>query len=249
MQVSERVTGFTERWGANKKDVIYGVGNEYSQKPLYNIFKTTGICFYFLDEQIQNTLEDLAKYIGLAFCRVCSIQENDIGWGTFSSQASLLNPIPIKGFSIYDSARGSLRLTKQIPSRLDEILEEAIRILKEEDKLQIVDSIEYIGKQIKLFNQAQENITATEVFATNKEGDWKEVIAANQLALYNDGRDHINEQVTVLSYVYTPDGIKYFLKPKYSNSTWQIKYEFIKPIPGTTKIERYNINTGEIEST
>lgn len=249
MQVSERVTGFTERWGANKKDVIYESGNEYSQKPLYNIFKTTGICFYFLNEQIQSTLEDLAKYIGLAFCRVCSIQDNDIGWGTFSSQASLLNPIAIKGFSVYDSARGSLRLTKQIPNCLDEILEEAIRILNEEDKIQLVDSIKYILEKTKLFNQAQENITATEVFATNNDGDWKEVIAENQLALYNDGQVHINEQVTVLRYVYTPDGIKYFLKPKFSNSTWQVKYEFIRPIPGTTKLERYNINTGEIEST
>lgn len=248
VQVSERVTGFTEHWGKNKKEVIYEPKNEYAQKPLYNLFNTTAVCFYFSDEQLQITLKNLARYIGLSFCKICSIQDNDIGYSIFSSQLSPLNNFPIKGFAIYDSVMGSLRLTKQIPSRLDEILTEAIRMSNEENEPLYAAAIEEIAQQIKLFGQAQEDIAITELFAVEKEDDWVTVISANQLALYHDGQNHINEQVTVLRYVYTPEGIKYFLEPKAVNSTWQVKYEFIRPIPEATKLERYNIYTTEINT-
>jgi DEAD/DEAH box helicase domain-containing protein len=249
VQVSERVTGFTERWGRNQKEVIYEPKNEYAQKPLYNVFYTTAVCFYFSDEQLQATWKNLARYMGLAFCKVCSIQDNDIGWGLFSSQLSPLNTLPIKGFAIYDSVMGSLRLTKQIPSRLDEILTEAIRMSNEENEPLYAAAIEEIAQQIKLFGQAQEDIAITELFAVEKEDDWVTVIAANQLALYHDGQNHINEQVTDLRYVYTPEGIKYFLlNAKYPNANWQVRYKDIRPIPETTKLERYNINTTEIDT-
>jgi DEAD/DEAH box helicase domain-containing protein len=246
VQVSERVTGFTERWGANQKEHIYEPKNEYAQKPLINLFYTTAVCFYFPD--IQNILNNLARYIYLAFCKVCSIQENDIGSSIFTSQISPLNSSPIKGFAIYDSVMGSLRLTKQILQHLDEVLTEAIRIANEESQLQCTIAIEEIVEQIKLFGQKQEDIVITELFAPEKEDDWKIVIAANQLALYHDGQNHINEQVTVLRYVYTPNGIKYFLKPKTADASWQVKYEVIRPIPEITKLERYNVNTGDINT-
>jgi len=249
VQVSERVTGFTERWGKNKKEVIYEPNNEYAQKPLYNLFNTTAICFYFSDEQLPVTLKNLARYIGLSFCKVCSIQDNNIGYSIFSSQLSPIDLLPIKGFAIYDSVMGSLRLTKQIPSRLDEILTEAIRMSNEENEPLYAAAIEEIAQQIKLFGQAQEDIAITELFAVEKEDDWVTVIAANQLALYHDGQNHINDQVTVLRYVYTPEGIKYFLlNPKYPNANWQVRYKDIRPIPETTKLERYNINTTEIDT-
>ena len=110
-------------------------------------------------------------------------------------------------------------------------------------------AIEEIAQQIKLFGQAQEDIAITELFAVEKEDYWVAVIATNQLALYHDGQNHINEQVTVLRYVYTPEGIKYFLlNAKYPNANWQVRYKDIRPIPETTKLERYNINTGEVDT-
>ncbi|MEY3807619.1 MAG: hypothetical protein RI893_595 [Pseudomonadota bacterium] len=244
VQVSERVTGFTERWGSNKNEVIYETGNMYAQKPLYNILNTTAICFYFLDEPLQSSQESYARYIGLAFCNICSIQNNDIGWGIFSTQTSPLDFKPIKGFAIYDSVFGSLRLTKQIPNRLNEILEEAIRIANEECEQHHAAVIGEMKRQIKSFGQAQEHQASTEIFAMQKEDGWETVIAAHQLALYHDGQNHINEEVTVLRYVFTPEGIKYFLKAK-ANATWQVKHEIIRPIPGVTQLEQYNVNTGE----
>ena len=216
----------------------------YAQKPLYNILNTTAICFYFLDEPLQSSQESYARYIGLAFCNICSIQNNDIGWGIFSTQTSPLDFKPIKGFAIYDSVFGSLRLTKQIPNRLNEILEEAIRIANEECEQRHAAVIGEMKRQIKSFGQAQEHQASTEIFAMQKEDGWETVIAAHQLALYHDGQNHINEEVTVLRYVFTPEGIKYFLKAK-ANATWQVKHEIIRPIPGVTQLEQYNVNTGE----
>ncbi|BCT66582.1 DEAD/DEAH box helicase [Nitrosospira sp. NRS527] len=71
VQVSERVIGFIEQYGQNKNEVSYGPGNTYSQKPLNRYIDTTGVCFYFPEENLQR--EQLGKYICLAFCKVCSV--------------------------------------------------------------------------------------------------------------------------------------------------------------------------------
>ncbi len=243
VQVSERVIGFIEQYGQNKNEVIYGPSNTYSQKPLNRYIDTTGVCFYFPDEQLQ--LEKLGKYICLAFCKVCSVQDRDAGWGTFISQSSPLGSDPVKGFAVYDSAYGSLRLTRQIPSRLDEVLTEAVRISTEEGASQIAAGIEEIMRQIKLLGQAQENVTATEIFECGTDDGWITVVAENQTAICHDGQSHINEEVTVLQYLYTPQGIRYTLKALREGVNWQVSAAMIHPINGVTELKRYNINTGE----
>lgn len=243
VQVSERVIGFVEQYGQNKTEVTYGVGNTYSQKPLNRYIDTTGVCFYFPEEGLQR--EKIGKYIGLAFCRICSVQDRDIGWGTFISQSSPLGSESVKGFAIYDSAYGSLRLTRQIPSRLDEILTEAIRIAIEEGASQIAAGVEEITRQIKLLGQAQENIAATEIFESGSDDGWLTVVAPNQPAICHDGQSHINEEVTVLQYLYTPQGLRYTLKSTRQGVNWQVSASMIHPINGVTVLERYNVNTGE----
>jgi DEAD/DEAH box helicase domain-containing protein len=246
LQVSERVIGFTEQWGQNKNEILYAPGNQYSQKPLNRYIDTTGVCFFFRNEQLQR--EKLGKYIGLAFCNVCSVQERDIGFGGFISQSSPIDSSAVKGFAVYDSAYGSLRLTRQIPQRLNEILKEAIRIAMVEGASQIAAGIEEIARQLELFGQTQENITATEIFTTGDDDGWIIVIAANQPAICHDGQSHINEEVTVLSYVYTPQGIRYTLKGVRDDVKWQVTAAMIRPINGVSKLEQYNINTGDTKS-
>lgn len=243
VQVSERVIGFVERYGQSKNEVSYGPNNTYSQKPLNRYIDTTGVCFYFAEEELQR--EQLGKYICLAFCKVCSVQDRDVGWGVFISQASPVGQKPVKGFAVYDSAFGSLRLTRQIPSHLDEILLEARRIAIEERATKIAARIKKITDQVRLLGSAQENIAATEIFATGTDDGWITVIAPDQTAICHDGQSHINEEVTVLKYLYTPQGIRYSLKPSREGVKWQVTAAMVHPIHGVTKLERYNINTGE----
>lgn len=246
VQVSERVIGFTEQYGQNKNEIMYAPGNAYSQKPLNRYIDTTGICFFFQNEQLQR--ENLSKYIGLAFCNICSVQERDVGWGAFISQSSPISADAVKGFAVYDSAYGSLRLTRQIPLRLAEILKEAVRISTAEGASQIAAGIEEITRQVILFGQAQENITATEIFTAGNDDGWITVIAPNQPAICHDGQSHINEEVTVLQYVYTPQGIRYTLKAVRDDVKWQVTAAMIHPINGVSKIEQYNVNTGETKT-
>lgn len=243
VQVSERVIGFIEQYGQSKNEVTYGPGNTYSQKPLNRYIDTTGVCFHFPEGELQR--EKIGKYISIAFCKVCSVQDRDVGWGAFISQASPIGPEPVKGFAIYDSAYGSLRLTRQIPPRLDEILREAVRIANEENAPQVAASIEEIMRQITMFGQAQQHVVLNNIFDKGTNDDWLTVVAANQIAICHDGQSHINEEVLVLGYLYTPNGIRYTLKAAQDDVKWQVCASMIHPINGVTKVEQYNINTGE----
>jgi DEAD/DEAH box helicase domain-containing protein len=243
LQVSERVIGFVEIFGQNKNEVRYGPGNKYSPKPLNRYIDTTGICFYFPTEELQR--EKLAKYISIAFCNLCSVQGRDIGWGTFQSQSSPLGQKPVKGFAIYDSAFGSLRLTKQIPDRFDEIVTEAMRVAAEEDAPQVVRDLSELSNRVVQLGAAQTNVAAGNVFEPGSDDGWVTVIAPDQPAICHDGQSHVNEEVTVLRYLYTPQGIRYTLQSDRKGVTWQVTAAMIHPQPGATQYEQYNINTGE----
>lgn len=246
LQASERVVGFIEQSGQNKKEVLYGPGNIYSQKALNRHINTTGVCFHFPDAELQR--ETLGKYIGMAFCKVCSVQERDVGWGTFTSQSSPLGHEAIKGFAIYDSAYGSLRLTRQIPSRIDEILREAIRIAAEEGAPLIASSLKEIVAALLTFGPAQENMATGSLFSPSAGDGWVTVIGSDQPALCHDGQSHINEEVTVVRYLYTPQGIRYTLKAQRADVEWHVSASMIHPIYGMTRTERYNLNTGETQA-
>ncbi len=243
VQASERVIGFELTIGKNKAKELYGPGNRYSQKPLSRFINTSGICFYFPDEQLQR--EKIAKYICLAFCKICSVQERDAGWGIFFSPSSPLGAEKVKGFAIYDSTNGSLRLTRQIPLRMNDILDEAVRFSMEEGASQISSSIGQIKQQIELFGQAQENVCSSQMFEPTTDDGWVTVVAENQPAICHDGQSHINEDVTVLNYIYTPSGIRYSLKSPRIGVVWQVIGTMIHPINGVTKLEKYNVNTGD----
>ena len=245
VQASERVIGFELKIGNNKKKELYGVGNKYSQKPLCRFINTTGVCFYFPEEQLQR--EKIAKYICLAFCKICSVQDRDVGWGSFLSQSSPLGTERVKGFAIYDSTNGSLRLTRQIPSRMNDILAEAQRLSLEECASHISAAIGEIQRQLESFGPAQENICVSQIFETGSDSGWVTVVADNQPALCHDGQSHINEDVIVLNFLYTPTGIRYNLKSSRDDITWQVIASMIHPVNGITKCIRYNINTGETE--
>lgn len=245
LQVSERVIGFVERWGNRTTEHAYGPGSPYAQKPLNRFVDTSGVCFYFPDEELQR--EVLGKYVALAFCRICSVQERDIGWGTFISQASPWTPGAARGFAVYDSAFGSLRLTRQIPEKLDAILDEAVRLADEEGASRVAAGLRTIKESAaRMSFERSEPQAAGSILGPAVPGEWIRVIAADQPAVLHDGQAHQNEEVTVLRYLYTPQGIRYVLRPPRARVEWHVLAAMVRPIPGLTRIEEYNVNTGEV---
>lgn len=71
-----------------------------------------------------------------------------------------------------------------------------------------------------------------------------DVILEGEKAIYDRGGKQ--EEVEILSFVYTRDGIKYNLRHDNPTVKWQASARYIFPIPGVTKMGKYDINTGEM---
>lgn len=242
LQVSERVTGFIERWGGNKVEHVYEPTSNYSQKPLAKYINTSGVCLYVDDEEYSK--EKVGKYLSAAFCRVCSIHEREIGYGVFFATKNPLGDKKLSGVAIYDSVSGSLKLTSQFVKNLNSIYDAAIQLAINDGAHNIAGSLSMMSKR---FSSCMiDDVNKLKGPALGDE--WVKVIKSESKAAFNDGAQHIDEDVFVERYAYTPSGLIYFLKPKIVGVTWQVMGTFIKPIPGISEVEFYNINTGEIKS-
>lgn len=245
LQVSHRVIGFVEQNGKTKTEIKYDHDCQYSNRPLLNYYDTTGVCFYFRADNLQS--EKIGRYIAIAFCRLCGVQERDVGTGAFQSNLSPIGQEQIKGFAVFDSVVGSLRLTKLLPQKLKEILEEAIRMAKDEEANKIAGNLLSVLKLLPSLHVVNVTDNLGNVFGPGADEGWISVIGKGQKAICHDGNSHINEEVTVLGYVYTPQGIRYSLESPRAGVAWQVTASMIHPIHGITKMEQYNLNTGDIK--
>ena len=246
VQVSERVTGFVEHWGPNKKEHTYGSTSAYSQKPLGRYFDNTGCCLYV--SEIEYSKEKVARYVAMAFCRVCSVHERDIGHGVFNSKKHPNGEDPISGIAVYDAVQGSLRLTQLLIPNLEPILQQAIQIATHEGALNVAASISEIANLITDCREVSLIGLSVDKTLVNAGDGWLTVVRAGQRAAFHDGTSHINEDVEVIRYFFTPNGLTYELRHREQGTTWHVAHAFIKPIPGETKVEEYNINTGEVRT-
>jgi len=245
VQVSLRLIGFIEQYGNNKKEVKYEAACPYAQKPLTNYYDTTGVCFFFPNEELQR--EALGRYIASAFCRVCAIQDRDIGVGLFiSSSVSPIGQSQIKGFAVFDTTVGSLRLTRQIPTNLQEILHEGARMARDEDANKIAAGLDLLIESLSILRQHEIGTLINTVFDPGSDDGWITVVRDDQNAICHDGNSHIHEEVVVLGYLFTPQGITYKLRHPQDGIQWQVAANMIHPISGVTQLEQYNINTGEV---
>lgn len=241
MQVSERVTGFVETWGQKKTEHKYEAGSPYAQKPLARFFDTTGVVLYF--HEVEYGKDACAQYLTKAFCRVCGIQEREIGHGAFTAKLSPLGDQPVSGIAVYDSVQGSLRLTRQFARRVDEIFQEAHQLATTENSMTVA------GQLLKLRSIAascQPAVTNQPVSSIEVALDeWMDVIAEGQQGVLHDGDAHVNEEVTVQRFVYTREGPMYILVPPTPGSLWRVSANMVRPMPGTSGTYKYNVQTGE----
>ena len=241
MQVNERVSGFVEMWGAKKTEHKYEVGSPYAQKPLARYFDTSGVLLHF--DGVEYSKEKCARFLARAFCRVCGIQEREIGHGLFSSKSSPLGEESLIGMAIYDSVQGSLRLTRKFLPSTDKIFEEAIQLAAADDATSVAGSLMQLrsiasGCKAVLTDQPTSSVVGVL-------DEWIEVIADGSAGVLHDGGVHMSEEVKVQRFLYTPQGPVYFLVSPNPGVIWKVQASLVKPIPGQTATYKYNLNTGE----
>lgn len=244
VQVSERVVGFTEQRGPNKIPYPYGQGSPHAQRPVSRFFETTGVCWYFPHRAVLS--EGVAQWILTAFCAVCGIQERDLGVGTFHAKPSSIWDTQCQGVCIYDAVHGSLRLTKQLVERLAEVLHAALRLTEtlEPRDVTLEAHLTLLQECVNATTPSAVSIVEQTVEAT---GDWVTIIAPGQQAVHLE--ENGSEEVQVITFRYTPQGLMYQLISPRSDVTWMVKASSIIPIHGVTELLETNLITGETRPT
>jgi hypothetical protein len=135
-------------------------------------------------------------------------------------------------------------LTSLLLQNHNEIFDEAIRLAGQEGAHKVVKGLQVIHLELEAMQQGAGSTDGTS-WKLNDEEDWTYVISPGATAILHDGKAHINEEVKVVSYLYTPQGLKYQLQSTKHGVTWTVNANMLKPIMGETKLLKYNLMTGE----
>lgn len=244
MQVSERVTGFTETRGASRSAHQYGVGSPYSQRPLSRFFETTGVCWSF-NEKAANG-EDVARALLGAFAIECGIQERDLGVGLFVAKESPFVQGKCQGVCVYDATNGSLRLTEKLFAAFGTILSTAVSQARPEADSSVLLRLQVLQRSAAgLADQVAATPEGCEQVGIRSQSDWATVIAPGQRAIYL--MESGPQEVTVRGYRYTPQGLMYELEPPTPDVKWVASANVVKPLNGESTLIRVNLITGDEE--
>lgn len=265
LQISERVTGFTEQRGSTKEEHEYGPSSTFYQRELNRFFETTGVCWWFPVGHVNSEL--MALRILEAFCFKFGIQRRDLGFGTFHSNFSPIGPEKCRGMCIFDATHGSLRLTERLAEGFADVLEEAISFAGAQRDSSAVHELEEFANFVE--DIRQEGIEEIREIELDDDENWTTIIAPGERAMHESREGPI--EVVILEYRYTPHGLMYELKSperrkKYdiesilsknvrlseriapiSGVKWLVPANTIQPIPGETKMVRVNLVTGELK--
>jgi DEAD/DEAH box helicase domain-containing protein len=241
LQVSERVLGFSEQRGSSKNVVPYGPGSPYAQRPLTRFFETTGVCWYFSNHNL--LAEKVAATLLDAFCSLCGVQSRDLGVGTFHSNALPFGDTALHGKCIYDASTGSLRLTQQLMERFRDVAVLASRIVESQDDHDrpLEEALSQFGEVV---TELRSESTGTLSAPSGPDSDWVTIIAPGQIAVCLLGNGS-TEEVKVLAYRYTPQGLMYDLESPKREVSWSVRASTVIPINGLTKLIRANLMTGQ----
>jgi DEAD/DEAH box helicase domain-containing protein len=240
LQVSERVLGFTEVRGSVKEDHRYGPDSPYSQRELTRFFETTGVCLCFPNRLA--VTEAHAAVLLATYCTEFGVQARDLGVGSFYAKTSPFGPGVCQGVCIFDATTGSLRLTQRLAQRIAEVIEASLRMDLEEDAPpQMREQLTALLGLVKELTAAP--IGGVEASASGGDQDWVVVVAPGSRAMYVTASQ--TQEVEILAYRYTPQGIMYDLKSPQPGTRWAVAATCIQPLHGETALLRVNLMTGE----
>lgn len=241
VQVSEQVTGFTEKKGNTTINHVYGPGSEWSQDPVRRFLRTSGVLWHF--DGINRLSDESLNYLIEAFTRLHGVHRRDLGAGVFQSNDASLGANPCKGICIYDDVVGGLRLTERLASDIERVIDDAIEAASRDEVALVKSELERELIEIKKLPQAAEG----SVVLTAESGDsesWIELIGPNQPAMLT--QDGVTKEIEVLRYFVSPKGeIQYVLRHANPNLIWKVPTPLVSPIFGSTKKVLYNRETGE----
>lgn len=251
LQVNERVIGFREQKGKNSDLFNYGSTSPYSQRPVVRFFETTGICWFFKDSSTY--AEKIASIVLDSFSEICGIQERDLGVGTFHIKKSSFWENECNGICIYDATYGSLRISKQLLERFEEVLDFATireKTFAEEEKDEIVrqehlaflNVIQSLRSYFSKCHDSTDFMFYSDTPHEEVEG-WTKVIASGESAIIHDSGG--DEEVVIQGYLSTPKGLFYHLQTFDNGLKRSIPARMVVPL-SDTKFVYINLNTGEV---
>ncbi len=243
MQVSEQVLGFKERRGPNEITNEYGLRSPYWNKPLNRYFRTTGVCWSFPSE-VTCSSAAVGAAILQAYCIRFGIQSRDLGYGSFHANTSPFSDGAVRGMAVYDATDGSLRLTQRLAENFLEVVQAAIPLAKGGDPRVSCspDDLQHLHNYVRQLQSL--DMVAVEGGA-EADGDWVTVIARGEQAMYL--ADGTGQMVKVITYRYTPKGLKYQLQHREKGVVWMVAENMIQPLHGQTRLLRVNLTTGDEE--
>lgn len=262
LQVSERVTGFTEKKGSAQEEHEYGPGSVYYQKELNRFFETTGVLWWFPASCV--TTERIAEKLLDAFSYKFGVQKRDLGIGLFSSNFSPIGSEKRKGACIFDATHGSLRLTEMLATNFAEVVEESLHFAHAQKEQLTIDELSELKQYVESIKQ--EGIE--DEFSEHCDDDnWVKILAPGEKGIYHSANGPTD--VIIIEYRYTPHGLLYELNnpnekdqydinpslsrnrrlsqkiEKVAPTKWLVAANAVQPIPGESKVMEVNLITGE----
>jgi len=245
MQVSERVTGFKEKRGKTETTHTYAPGSSFSQQPLTRFIRTTGVCWFFPNNQLVS--DTVANSILQAFCVECGIQPRDLGLGRFHSQNAPHGPSPVSGACIFDNSNGSLRLTQRLAANFPALVTEALKAATARGNIGLADALRQLLAELSdvaVITSPTSVPGTSPATASPTPNGWATVIASGSKAILATASG--TQEVTILDHFYTPAGLHYRLESPTPTVRWTVQADALQPINGVTVTQLYHLMTGEL---
>ena len=228
-QVSERVLGFKEQRGSAESSHEYGLGSQYSQRPVARFFETSGIFWYFDD--LLSPADLLADVIYRTYCGLYGIHEQDIGCGIFVCNAPEIWPQKCAGAAVYDNVIGGFRLTRELGQNFEEVATMAAKALESAGEEALARSLYALAERAAETRPVSLTGDVREEETVGLDEDWVRVIEEGSKAIYVPE----DKEVTVLSSTFGPSGLMYKLESEKPDVEWLVDRREIRPIYGVTK--------------
>lgn len=264
LQIRETLIGYKERRGPNEFTIHYPLdptmGLYFDKSRFTRNYFTTGVVFThpsFNNSKVKNDI--IAKLIYEAFLIVIPFERRDINYATDKHRVKTKEVNEGERFiCIYDQTYGSLRLSSRLMEDkiLKKVLSKAIELSENDENLNInVESIEALQD---MFNNLTNN-TPTELLIDSEgilgkldENHFVRVIMPGSKGL-NVKKN--NEEFFVEGVFFSPvfNKLAYRgrhlseLGSEFNDAIISVPFDYIKEIPGESKIGLYDLHTGELK--
>jgi hypothetical protein len=246
MQISDRVLGFDETKGNQRTTHLYGPTSLWRRSPMADFYETTGICW--ATSGGAGLSADGVRVVVETFCQESGIAPGDIGLGQYFSKVHppfcTWSPAhqTCTGWAIFDTTRGSLRLTTELAADFPGFVALALAAARRQGMSSVVTELEAFALTISdLREKPVENQSPT---ALREVDNWVTLIAPGETAiLLVDSGEPL--EVKVVGHVYTPTGLHYRYLAGNVGDPAVLPARYFQVMYGDTRLIEVNLLTGD----